>query len=155
MYELFIVFCAKYLIAVVLLGAAAVVALQSRERGVRLGLLVFGALPVTWALARLCGLFLQHEQPFAVGGYEPLIPHEVDNSFPSDHTALAATLATALGFANRWVGLLFLFLALLIGSARIYAGLHYPIDISVGLVVGALAVLIMRVVLSFIPRSVH
>jgi membrane-associated phospholipid phosphatase len=85
------------------------------------------------------GLFYFHEQPFAVYGFEPLWPHAVDNSFPSDHVALGGALATAVLFLNRPLGLFLWLLVLAIGLLRVIAGLHYPVDIVGGAVAGILA----------------
>jgi membrane-associated phospholipid phosphatase len=36
-------------------------------------------------------------------------------------------------------GLVFLFLALLIGYSRVYVGVHYPTDVAAGFLVGVVA----------------
>jgi len=43
--------------------------------------------------------------PFAVGGFDPLLPHDADNGFPSDHSLLAAAfVAVALPY-KKWGGM--------------------------------------------------
>jgi undecaprenyl-diphosphatase len=61
-----------------------------------------------------------------------LVDHSADKSFPSDHTAIAFALGTTLWFFNKKWGSWFLVAAFLIGLARIFCGLHYPVDILVG-----------------------
>ena len=72
-----------------------------------------------------------------------------DPSFPSNSAAVAFVLGGLLFWANRRVGLLGLGLASGIGFARVYAGVHYPLDVVAGAVlglVGAMAAIgIMRI----------
>lgn len=134
-----IIFCAQYLLGVLLLAVVALSYSLAREQRVRLLLAALGALAIAYALARVVGVFFQHEQPFAAEGYTPLIPHAVDNSFPSDHSALGAALAGVAWFFNRRLGYALAVAAVLVGAARVAAGLHYPVDVVVGLLLGVSA----------------
>lgn len=128
-----IVFGAEFLIVpVVLTGVAA--ALWRAEGRRRMFLLLAVALPLGYMLARLAGFLYSHPQPFAVEGFEPLIPHAVDNAFPSDHTLLSGIFASVAFLADRRVGLLLWVLTIFIGAARVLAGLHYPADIAASVV---------------------
>jgi undecaprenyl-diphosphatase len=88
------------------------------------------------------GLVLEHTlarpRPFVALGIAPLLPHAADSSFPSDHTLAGVALAGALAWRVPRVGGWLLGWALLVGAARVMAGLHYPSDI-VGSAVLALA----------------
>ena len=105
----------------------------------RLIILIVLSVPLAYLLARLMGLFYSHEQPFAVYGFEPLIPHAIDNSFPSDHVALGGAIATSVLFLHRRLGLLVWLLVVSVGLLRVVAGLHYPLDIVGGVCAGILA----------------
>jgi membrane-associated phospholipid phosphatase len=62
-------------------------------------------------------------------------PH-VGFSFPSNHAANNMAIAVVLGFmVPRWRPW-FLMWALLIGLSRIYVGVHYPMDVLGGFLVG-------------------
>lgn len=59
------------------------------------------------------------------------------SSFPSDHAALFAALATGLWFISWRLGLfIWLYAVILIFIPRLYHGLHYPMDIVGGAAVG-------------------
>ncbi|MBI2004797.1 phosphatase PAP2 family protein [Patescibacteria group bacterium] len=134
-----IIFAATYLVVLVaLVGVLAVVWKAEGRR--RLLWLLAVSLPLGYALARLAGLFYSHAQPFATEGFEPLVPHAVGNTFPSDHTLAAGIFASVAFLANRRVGLLLWVLTLCIGIARMAAGLHYPLDIAVGALLAVFAV---------------
>jgi len=91
-----------------------------------------------------------------------LIAHAADASFPSDHEAVAMSIALTLVFYVIWLlgrfsreragarlgrvapallgALLAVAMAVLIGFARVYVGVHYPIDIVGGAVCAAVGV---------------
>ncbi|OGC80219.1 hypothetical protein A2943_03485 [Candidatus Adlerbacteria bacterium RIFCSPLOWO2_01_FULL_51_16] len=140
MFETLIIFGANYLVVVPALALLAYWFVLPREKKKELALLAIIALPLGYVLARIAGLFYFHPQPFVEWDTPPLIPHEVDNAFPSDHVALAGALATIAFSYNQWLGVGLWFVAFGIGCARIGAGLHYPGDIIVGAVLGAVAV---------------
>jgi undecaprenyl-diphosphatase len=65
-----------------------------------------------------------------------LVPAPHDASFPSGHAATSFAAATILSFARpRWAPAFYL-LALAIGFSRVYVGVHYPLDIVGGAVLG-------------------
>ncbi|MFD5125465.1 phosphatase PAP2 family protein [Streptomyces sp. NPDC058385] len=65
-------------------------------------------------------------------------PPHGDWSFPSNHATIAAASAVGLTLARPAVGWLTVPLALLMAFSRVFVGVHYPHDVAVGLVVGAL-----------------
>jgi undecaprenyl-diphosphatase len=68
------------------------------------------------------------------------------SSFPSDHAALFYTLSTGLFFISKKVGIFTLvYTTLFIGLPRIYVGLHYPIDIIGGAIIGIIVALICNI----------
>jgi len=60
-------------------------------------------------------------------------------SFPSGHAAFYMSLAVTLFFYHRRLALFYFVGALLIGIARVAAGVHFPTDILGGFIVGAAA----------------
>ena len=64
---------------------------------------------------------------FIYGGYD---------SFPSGHATFFAALAAAIFVYHRKVGFLFGLFAVIIGFSRVIAGIHFPIDILAGFVLG-------------------
>ncbi|MFB9554655.1 phosphatase PAP2 family protein [Streptomyces roseoviridis] len=60
-----------------------------------------------------------------------------DWSFPSNHSAIAGAAAVAL--ALSWRGMIWLAapMALLMAFSRVFVGVHYPHDVTAGLLLGA------------------
>ena len=77
---------------------------------------------------------------YVVGAYRPagLLPllEKTDYSFPSGHATFFTALAFAVFFYHKKLGYFLMALAILIGIARIMAGVHFPIDILAGIAIG-------------------
>ena len=78
-------------------------------------------------------------RPYYVLDYEPLIPPVGDASFPSGHTAVSFAAATAIYAINRKWGIAAYAFAVLMGFSRLYLGVHFPLDVLGGAVVGTVA----------------
>jgi undecaprenyl-diphosphatase len=76
-----------------------------------------------------------HPRPFIVMQVHQLIP-ESGSSFPSGHAAFFFALSAVTYLSNRKLGWTLFVLSLLMGLARIYAGVHWPLDIVGGIIVG-------------------
>lgn len=61
-----------------------------------------------------------------------------DYGFPSGHASFYSALAVSLFFINRRAGIFAGILALVIGAARVLAGVHTPLDILGGFILGTL-----------------
>jgi undecaprenyl-diphosphatase len=92
------------------------------------------------AAGMLAGALYSESRPFIEHpGERRLISHSADNGFPSDHALVSFAVAGGL-FAWRWMaGLAVSIVATLIGIARIFVGVHWPLDIVGGAAIGILA----------------
>jgi undecaprenyl-diphosphatase len=72
------------------------------------------------------------------------IPHS--HSFPSGHTAVAFAAAAVLAWLVPRAAPAFLALALAIGYSRIYVGVHWPLDVVGGAVIGLVTALLLLAV---------
>ncbi|MDP2671717.1 MAG: phosphatase PAP2 family protein [bacterium] len=66
-----------------------------------------------------------------------------DSSFPSNASAVAFALATAIWLTNKRLGSLSLLLALTYSLARVIVGVHYPSDVLAGALIGAVFTLVI------------
>ncbi|MBI4684737.1 MAG: glycosyltransferase family 39 protein [Nitrospirae bacterium] len=58
-------------------------------------------------------------------------------SMPSNHAANASAIILALSYkSKKWLRLLLILIALLVGFSRIYVGVHYVSDVIAGLLIG-------------------
>lgn len=75
-------------------------------------------------------------RPFIVLQVHQLLEHSASSSFPSGHAAFFFALSTVIFLYNKKAGLLFFAASFLIGLARVFAGIHYPLDILAGALIG-------------------
>ena len=89
-------------------------------------------------------------RPFLVlGNVHQLVPESEVYSFPSGHSASSFAVATILGlkyslnFKNKRFRLIYPLIAFaaLIGFSRVYIGVHYPLDVVFGALIGVLSAL--------------
>jgi undecaprenyl-diphosphatase len=64
-------------------------------------------------------------------------------SFPSSHAANSFAIATLLSIYYQKLSWLFILLAAIVGFSRIYVGVHFPLDVIGGAVVGVICSLIL------------
>ncbi len=130
-------FFAAYLPYLLGFGFLALVALQPGARR-KLYVFIEGALAVIISRGVATVIiyhFYFHPRPFLFYGFAPLIS-AAGPSFPSGHAAFFFALALAAWYADRTWGNWYLVLASLNGIARIYAGVHWPLDIIAGAALG-------------------
>lgn len=72
------------------------------------------------------------------------IPHS--HSFPSGHTATAFAGATILSYLEPRAALAFVVLAAAIAYSRLYVGVHFPLDVLGGAVIGVATALLLLAV---------
>lgn len=85
----------------------------------------------------LVGAVAEQRPYAAMHGVLVLVSRSTDPSFPSDHAVMAGAVAVGVLLANRRLGLVAAALAVLMAATRVYVGAHFPLDVVVGLLVGA------------------
>ncbi|MGG3467919.1 undecaprenyl-diphosphatase [Neobacillus pocheonensis] len=85
----------------------------------------------------LIGHFFYRDRPFVSHHVNWLIPHAKNASFPSDHATAAFVIAVAIWIWRKRDGWMWLLLAAGIALSRVWTGVHYPLDVVGGMVIGA------------------
>ncbi len=97
----------------------------------------FFAGSLAWVLAQVLKFLFSFSRPAeALASINPLITKS-DYSFPSGHATFFMALAVSIFFFHKKAGYIFIFFALIIGITRIMSGVHFPVDILGGFVLGA------------------
>ena len=90
------------------------------------------ALAVGFALLAngIVALFWFSQRPFVIGMAENILQHDGDSSFPSDHATIMFTMAFVLASSahTRAAGIWLTVAALATACARVYVGVHFPLD---------------------------
>jgi undecaprenyl-diphosphatase len=125
------------------IGIALVLCTLYRRWGV-LGLTIVAVALADVTATGLKGLFDRPRPPLRYPSQDPLVAVPDTASFPSGHAATSFAGATILAFAFPRVAPLFYVLATAVGFSRVYLGVHYPLDIVGGAVLGTLIALALR-----------
>lgn len=107
-------------------------------------LTIGSAILARYVFVELIRYFVYSPRPFAaLENVNQLIAHDPTSSLPSGHASFFFALAFGAYSLNKKTGAWLLALAGLIGFARIYAGVHWPLDIAAGLFVGWMSAWVM------------
>ena len=79
---------------------------------------------------------VQRRRPFEVGYDRRLISEPFGNSFPSGHSTQALTITTAVALLYPAVAVPLVCLGCAIALSRIYLGVHFPLDVGLGMLLG-------------------
>jgi undecaprenyl-diphosphatase len=98
--------------------------------------LIFTSLIVGTIVVLLLKAFIPRPRPYLP--LETVVPfaEEAGASFPSGHSEKIFALTAVLSRGRSKISLLLYSLAFLVAFSRIYLGVHYPLDVSVGAIIG-------------------
>ncbi len=125
------------------LSLAMLVYKPTRKAGaLALGAMILGLLVTNVTIKPL----VERARPWTVWPIDPLVTEKDPNSFPSGHTcaAFAAGMVWLRALPWKWGRVAAPVLAVLMGLSRLYVGVHYPSDVLVGAVIGALCAWVIR-----------
>ncbi|MBU0998978.1 phosphatase PAP2 family protein [Patescibacteria group bacterium] len=142
-----IIFLAVYFIYVVVV--LAVLFLFQRFSWKEIILLCMSA-GFAFVSAKILKILFHTPRPFDIFSQVQSLFLETGYAFPSGHTAVATAVAFAIFFTNKKTGYLFMFLALIIGVTRIIAGVHFPVDILGGFILGGIFAYLVKYVYNIV-----
>ena len=112
---------------------------EERGRNQRAVLSIVVAILLANLLVKLCNLIYFRPRPFSVQQVNLLFYRPSDSSLPSNAAAVGFTFAAVAWQRKRWLGVVMGVLAGLFMFARIYCGVHYPLDVVAGGLIGAIS----------------
>lgn len=113
------------------------------EKYFRIAKLCLLSLLLSAAIVLCLKLAIAEERPFVtLSNVRQLVTPSEPNSFPSGHASSTLSVVTVLVhefWKNKALVIILVIFALLIAFSRVYCGVHYPIDVAVGMIVGILS----------------
>jgi len=127
---------------------------QPAQRFYLLGTLLAAA--AASLLAHVLAEAIGMPRPFVMGLSPAHIEHGVRGSLPSAHATVMFTIGLVLCLrpALRRIGLAILAIALVTGWARVYVGVHFPLDIVAGLLLAGVIAAAFRGLEELLQRFV-
>ena len=97
----------------------------------------------------LLKIIVHAPRPFiALTNVRPLIIETPYDSFPSGHATAFFALAVAMVMYDKKWGTVFFIIAILVSLSRVISGVHFPIDILVGAIIGSLVAYLVHKLLT-------
>ncbi len=101
-----------------------------------------------WSATGLKALIGRPRPPVRYAEPKTLVPLPHDASFPSGHAATSFAAATMLSLSfPRFAPFLYV-LAAAVAFSRVYVGVHYPLDVLGGALLGALVSVVLRLLVN-------
>ncbi|HDL74960.1 MAG TPA: phosphatase PAP2 family protein [bacterium] len=96
-------------------------------------------------IVELIRFFFPIPRPFIENNINLILNHSATSSFPSGHASFFFALSTVIYFYNKKIGYLFFIASFLISISRVFVGIHWPIDILAGFIVGIFSALVIKI----------
>jgi len=147
------IFCAQWLIYILFATAIGCIGYAAYKKQWRSVVLCAVTLVASFAILLVLSKLFVSDRPFVNHTITQLLPHAANQSFPSDHATASFTLALAVLVFTRFktIGWLLLLVAATVGFARIYTGVHYPLDVIGGLGTALVGTGLALIVAKFLP----
>ncbi|MEK9132142.1 MAG: phosphatase PAP2 family protein [Patescibacteria group bacterium] len=142
---------AEYVMFLMIGGLALFVVLKKENKRWIVSLQALTAAFIGRALIiSLIRAFFFRARPFVDGVVTQLVAHNpAEASFPSGHTTVMFAIAFSLFYVNKKWAIIYLILATVSAISRVIVGVHFPMDIAGGILVGLLSALISKAVFDF------
>jgi undecaprenyl-diphosphatase len=117
--------------------------------------LVAATLAADWLSLLLRQSIGRDRPPLVYPDPRPLVGVPHSGAFPSGHAAAAFAAATVIAYAWRRLAVPAYVLAALVAWSRVYVGVHWPLDVIGGAVLGVLVATALLKLLEARPRSLR
>lgn len=143
----FFIFSANYLFILSFIIAGYYFFKQPLEKQIKI--VTFGGICalVSYLIALLAGYFYFDSRPFVEGHFKPLIEHDTENGFPSDHVLMISCIAAVMSIFNKKLSILLWLIVLIVAYARVYVGVHHYIDVSASITITILVTFLSKPIL--------
>jgi len=139
--DVFAIFCAKYLLYVMLVFLFFIAA-KMHSRGIFFYPLLSG-MSGAFVINTIIYFFYKKHRPAELKSTKTLIQVPETPSFPSRHSALTFGVSFYLFFYSTELAVIFIICSCFVGLARVFCGVHWFLDILGGVVSGLIASIIV------------
>lgn len=132
---------------------SALIYLFGGKKGKRVAILALIALILSSIIVSILKYGVAEPRPYVTLAHVNVLAHDTlgnYTSFPSEHTSGSFAFAIVVGLKYKikylsGLKLIYLLLAfaVIVGFSRVYVGVHYPLDILVGAIIGIICAIIV------------
>ncbi len=142
--DFFGVFFADYSGYLLVLAAIVILSVESdwRKKFLNFSLLAMSLIISRGIITEAVRFVYYRPRPFVALDFNPLIAEVNRGAFPSGHAAFYFALTGVIWILDRKWGWRFGAAAILMGLARIFTGVHWPLDVVAGSATGLASVLL-------------
>ena len=138
------ILAAKYMPVVIILG---MIYFWIRKGDKIRDIVLYGGYAAVLGLVMnfIISLFYFHPRPFMIPTGTLLFQYPAESSFPSDHTTLMLSLALMMVYfkETRIAGIILMILGFIGGFARVFCGVHFPMDIFGSFIVAVISTMLI------------
>ncbi|MEK7614266.1 MAG: phosphatase PAP2 family protein [Patescibacteria group bacterium] len=110
---------------------------KEKKRGTQELVMMLAVAGLAWTVGHFLKDIFNTARPFvSLSDAIQLIPHEADGAFPSGHATFYSALAMMMWFYHKRIALGLGLVALIVGVSRVITGVHWPVDILGGFMLG-------------------
>jgi len=137
--DYFMKFCAQYLAYVLVVVLLIFLVVNFKKYWKMVAEALIAAAITRFVLTGFIRWLWFRPRPFVALNFLPLIDQNPkEASFPSGHASFFFALSTIVYFYNRKAGILFYVASFLIVLGRVFVGIHWPLDVLAGAILGIL-----------------
>ncbi len=115
---------------------------------------LFAGFFARYALVEIVRYFVPRSRPFLIlEEAKLLLPYKETMSFPSGHTAFLFGISTVIYLYNKKIGAFLYAISSMAAMARVFMGIHWPVDVFVGALVGVVTGLFVSEIGSVIKKN--
>jgi undecaprenyl-diphosphatase len=117
---------------------------EDKKMEIKEVLLYFSTPVLAWVITHIIKWFFPADRPYVMENTIQLSQEFDPGSFPSGHTTLAFAMMLNIYIYNKKWGIVFIVLALGVSSGRVLVGLHFPLDILAGALIGIIVPIVFH-----------
>ena len=150
------IFCAVYLGYVLLFSLVIFLIKDFKKYWKMVVKAVAAALFVRFILVEAFYLLKFRMRPFTYDQINSIIPYDpTATSFPSGHASFYFALSTIIYGYNRRAGIYFYVASFFISISRVFVGVHWPLDIVAGAILGIVVGLALNTLSKKVYPTIH
>lgn len=137
--DYFAIFCSEVLEYILLLALIIFLAINYKKHWEMVVLAIISGIVSRFVIGSTIRALWFRARPFVAQNFVPLVyQNPAEAAFPSGHSLFYFAISAIVYYYNKKAGILFYIASFLIALSRVFVGIHWPLDIFFGALIGIL-----------------